>query len=50
MNAGRANVKSIPEAQDSGNAAKPLAVMQDMDNNKTINVMTEIQKDLSTDN
>ena len=50
MNAGRANVKSIPEAQDPGNAAKPLAVMQDMDNRETIQVMAEIQKDLSMDN
>ena len=49
MNAGRANVKSIPEAQDSGNAAKPLAVMQDMDNKERIKVMAKIQKDLDLD-
>ena len=49
-NTGRANVKSIPEAQDSGNAAKPLAVMQNMGNKEAIKVMAEIQKDLSMDN
>ena len=46
MNAGRANVKSIPEAQDSGNAIKPLAVRQDMGNKETIEVMAEIHEDL----
>ena len=50
MNSGRVNVKSILEAQDPGNAAKPLAVMQDMGNKETIEVMAEIQKDLSMDN
>ena len=50
MNAGRANVKSIPEAQDSEKTATPLAVMQDMDNEETIKVMAEIQKDLNMDN
>ena len=50
MNARRANVKFIPEAQDFGNAAKPLEIMQDMDNKGTIKVMAEIQKDLSLDN
>ena len=47
MNAGRANVKSIPEAQDSEKTATPLAVMQDMDNEETIKIMAEIQKDLN---
>ena len=50
MNSGRVNVKSIPEAQDPGIAAKPLAVMQDMCNKETIKVMAEIQKDLSMEN
>ena len=46
MNARRANVKFILEAQDS----KHLAIMQDMDNKETIKVMAEIQKDLTIDN
>ena len=50
MNARRANVKSVPEAPDSGNGAKPLAVIQDKDNMETIKVMAEIQNDLNKDN
>ena len=50
MNARRANVKSVPEAPDSGNGAKPLAVIQDKDDEETIKVMAEIQNDLNMDN
>ena len=46
----RANVKSIPEAQDSGNGTTPLAVIQDKDDKETIEVMAEIQNDLNKDN
>ena len=49
MNARRDNVKSIPEAQDSGIGTEPIAVMHDMDNKERIKVMAEIQKDLDLD-
>ena len=50
MNARRANVRSIPEAPDPGDGAKPLAVIQDKDDEETIKVMAEIQNDQNKDN